>query len=111
MNQEFKSVETGYIKTLPISHAVFQGYLTQGYESVTALGNQDFLYLASQFTRHQEQEVGLSYTKLFSPLTIFFRFHTAFDFLEYYWKHDTVIDNRQENAQLSNKDQIDCYTV
>lgn len=29
--------------------------------------------------------------KIVLPLTIFFRFHTAFDFLEYYWKHDTIV--------------------
>lgn len=36
--------------------------------------------------------------KIILPLTIFFRFHTAFDFLEYYWKHVTMINNRQDNA-------------
>lgn len=49
--------------------------------------------------------------KIILPLTIFFRFHTAFDFLEYYWKHDTMIDNELENAQLGIKDQNDCYPV
>lgn len=36
--------------------------------------------------------------KIILPLTIFFRFHTAFDFLEYYWKHDTMITDGQDNA-------------
>lgn len=44
--------------------------------------------------------------KIILPLTIFFRFHTAFDFLEYYWKHDG-----QDNAQLSNKGQDGGCTV
>lgn len=39
--------------------------------------------------------------KIVLPLTIFFRFHTAFDFFEYYWKHDTIIVKGQDNAQLS----------
>lgn len=29
--------------------------------------------------------------KIILPLTIFFRFHTGLDFLEFYWKHNTIL--------------------
>lgn len=40
-----------------------------------------------------DKVVWLFINKIILPLTIFFRFHTGLDFLEFYWKHNTMSKN------------------
>lgn len=85
--------EKGFLKKCVYYFCSLLGILNLGLWVSDSIGEGRFPVFSIIIYRTYEEDVWSFINKIILPLTIFFRFHSALDFFEFYWRPKTILEN------------------
>lgn len=91
--KEHEQDEKGFKKICVYYFCSLLGILNLGLWVSDSIGEGRFPVFSIIIYRTYEEDVWSFINKIILPLTIFFRFHSALDFFEFYWRPKTILEN------------------